>query len=311
MTLQAGNILVFPAQWPVGLFTVVEASLVPAAGVMAAGALAAVPAAVDVAAAMAGNTLRRRLVVFHTVKMTGLAGAILMLPGQSKVSFCSVVKRRSAPVILGMTALTVLSVTAQVHIPQLVTANATAVVKTVLLTGMAAAALQFAMAALQRKIRIVVIKGRGFVPAVGRMAIGALLSQRAAMLVLLLVACMAAAIGLAKFRPCLVTAATGGADMFPRQREIGVLVLENIQVQAHDVVVPSLVIGMAALAAEATGHGRESVKPLFLLTISGHFLVAVKAQGILGGFVKTTVAAVADWFLFCMSLCQRTRHQDH
>lgn len=311
MTLQACQFFVFAGERPVGFLAVIEASLFPVAGVVATRALVPVPTPVDIAAAMAGDAFGRRATVAYATGMTGLTGAVTVRPGEFEIGFCAVVKGRGGPVFLVMAAPAVLPVTAQVHIPQLVTAAAVGVVETVLLAGVATAALQRFMLTLKWKIGAAVVELPGFLPAIRGMAIGALLPQRCAVLILFLVTVITGSGGFPEAGAGDMATLARGPRVFSQQGKIGVLMIKDILVHGHDVVLQPLVIGMAALATDCAGHRGATVKARALIAIRSNVFVAIQAQGILGGFVKTAVADLTVFLLFGMGPGEGTGHQDH
>lgn len=79
-------------QGPARLFAMVEQGRSPVAGVVAVRALLAMPARVNVVAAVAGTALRGGGIVFEVAEMTGLAGAVPVRPAKGKAGFRAVVE---------------------------------------------------------------------------------------------------------------------------------------------------------------------------------------------------------------------------
>lgn len=125
------------SQRPIGFFAVIKISLLPVSGIVATRAIVSVPPPVNIAAAMARGAFCRWLTVYHSTRVTGLTGTLSVSSGQLEIRFYVVIKDRLIPTFLIMATLTVITVTAQMYIPQLVAATALGVVETVSLSSMA------------------------------------------------------------------------------------------------------------------------------------------------------------------------------
>jgi hypothetical protein len=100
MALQARKIFMLASQWPVGLLAVVKGCLFPVTGVVTILAGCAVPARVDVTAAMAGGTGFIRWAIYQITKMAGFTGGVTVGSGQRKFGFLGVIKDLFCPLFL-------------------------------------------------------------------------------------------------------------------------------------------------------------------------------------------------------------------
>jgi hypothetical protein len=147
VTLQAAELLVFAGQWPSSFWAMVEARLPPLATVVATATFFAIPAGMDISAAMASYTVVGGRVIDQSVEMTGLAWLLLVSALKREVCFCAMIKLEALPVFLWVTAIARLAVITQVNIFDAVATDTAVIVKGILFTGMAATAWELLMLA--------------------------------------------------------------------------------------------------------------------------------------------------------------------
>jgi hypothetical protein len=96
----------------------------------------------------------------------------------------------------------------------------------------------------------------------------------------------------------------------PDEEEIGQGVVEGLCVEADDVELPALVIGMAMLARDTSNRTVLTVKALVSINVVCNILMAGETEAGLLGFSERSMTILAFLFEFCMAFDQWTRrHQ--
>ena len=93
------------------------------------------------------------------------------------------------------------------------------------------------------------------------------------------------------------------------QRELGHSMIKGVRVEAYDIRVAPLVIGVAVLALLPLHLGIAAMKPFFLFEVNAHRLVACQALLILPAFFKQDVTLGTLRFVFGVTLDHGPRHQ--
>jgi hypothetical protein len=106
-----------------------------------------------------------------------------------------------------------------------------------------------------------------------------------------------------------VAAVAGQRAVRTSQRKVSAFVIEGRGVQAHDVGLAALVLGMAAGALADAGIGHAAVIALVTLQVGGDFLVAVDAQRALARTVGAIVAIAAGVFELGVRLGNLAGHE--
>ena len=139
MTLRTGELLMVPRQWKTCLPGVVELRLIPAHGTMAALALLAVAAEVDIVVGVTAVAIHRRGFLHHTIGVACAARQFFMLMGQGKVRG-AMVKNAFVPAVDGVAGITLLAVFASVHIRRFMATDTGGFLKLITLSNVAPAA---------------------------------------------------------------------------------------------------------------------------------------------------------------------------
>lgn len=106
----------------------------------------------------------------------------------------------------------------------------------------------------------------------------------------------------------LMAAGAGKPQMGAFQRKIGLMMIECIRVEMHDVGIAPYMLGMACLAGQFVNIFNATVKSLVMFYIRRYFLMAVEAQMLLCGFFEGLMAFLTLGFILGMGAYHLARH---
>src|SRR5947207_2426248 len=233
-------------------------------------ALLAEAAGVHIVRPMAAHALGRQLLRHHVRRVAGVAGDLLVLPGEGPRGVARVVEARRLPFL--------------------------------------AAVADAAVLVAQRKACLVVVVAD--VPPGALVVAGAAVAPQLALVRLLFsMTGDAFLLRIAKGLAGGVTALAHHVDVRAAQRIVGVLVIELLVAQLHDVGGAAEMLGVAGAALRDVDAGEAAVEVAVLVQIAGDLLVTVETQLRLLAAVAAVVAERARFLVFHVSRAQLARHE--
>ena len=284
---------------------VVEARFLPAALRMTVCANAAESPLMLVILAMAGDALRRQLVLVQRAGMATVALDLAVPAAQGIAGIGVVIKHDGVPVFCVVTGLALLAEAGLVLVILAVTRNAG--LRRLSKCGflVAVAAFRGSVFSDQRKASLGVIESR-FLPVLLRVTVCAGPSQRTLVGIVLAMAIYARAGRGSKFGSDLVAGAALHFRVLALQLEIGQRVVETSLVYRRDTRTPTFVL---RVATAARWDLNATVVPLLACHVLRHLLVAIQAQSILSSLVQQDVAVAAFAFQFGVPFDHLPRHE--
>lgn len=152
------------------------------------------------------------------------------------------------------------------------------------------------------------IEGLDALPSLFIVAVVAFFAEASVVSICLSVATDTVTWGFAKLRLGRMASGTWDYLVCTIDHKIRECMIESIPIELHNIGTPPLVIRMTALAFAAFGRGLTAMKAALLLTISGHILVAGKAQAALGRFREGFMATGAILLQVGVLIDQRSGH---
>ena len=212
------------------------------------------------------------------------------------------------PFFGGMTGLTFHAIAALMHVLYVMTGQTGSSQILVNFAGMTTLAGDFLMGLLQGEICFVVVIFLDWPPARLRVTIIAFLAQALLMGFLLFVAINTFTCCIAKFNLWLVTGVAAHCLVSPLELKICVFMVEGFAVQADNIHVAALVIGMAEFTFLLPHFLAQSMKAARAPQILGNLLVTVQAQPLLRFFIERFVTILAFFFKLGMTFNKRPGH---
>ena len=99
-----------------------------------------------------------------------------------------------------------------------------------------------------------------------------------------------------------------GNHQHQEQWKIGLMMIEGVRVEMHDVSIASDMLGMTGLARQVVDILYAAMKSRMIIYIRRYFLMAVEAQMLLRGLFEGFVALLALGFIFGMVAHHFARH---
>jgi hypothetical protein len=261
--------------------------------------------------AVTGDTLARRLLRHLAALVARLAGDAAMTAAQREATAREVIEQRLFPVARGVALLALGAVVALVAVVLGMATDAGIRRFLVDLVDVATHARNLGVLARQCIFGGELVIEMRVGPSGFGMAIGAVRTEVAAMNVVLHVAGVTFGLG-GVIRLVLVEVAVDahGLGVLAEQREVAQVVIEVVGIEAKNVVVAALVLGVAG-GAFGTGDGLLlAVKAAARCDVLRHVLVTLETQPVLQIARERRVARGAHCFRFGMRDGDRARHDE-
>src|SRR5437588_393967 len=304
----AGDLLVLPGEGPRGVARVVEARRLPFLAAVADAAVLAEATGVRVLRLMAAEAVARQLVLQIPRAVAVVAGDPVVHPLEREAGLLEVIELRGLPA-LGDVALGALGAAlAVVHVVRLVAGDALLGRVLVAVAEVTGRARRLGVLVAQRKGGLVVVVAD--VPPGALVVAGAAVAPQLPLVRLLFsMTGDAFLLRIAKELAGGVTALAHHIDVRAAQRIVGVLVIELLVAQLHDVGGAAEMLGVAGAALRDVDAGEAAVEVAVLAQIAGDFLVTVETQLRLLAAVAAVVAERARLLVFHVSRAQLARHE--
>src|SRR5205823_5803873 len=268
-------------------------------------ALLAEAAGVHIVRPMAAHALGRQLLRHHVRRVAGVAGDLLVLPGEGPRGVARVVEARRLPFLAAVADAAVL---AEVHVVRLVAGDALLGRPLVAVAEVTGRAGRLGVLVAQRKGGLVVVVAD--VPPGALVVAGAAVASELPLVRLLFsMTGDAFLLRIAKGLAGCVTALAHHVEVRAAQRIVGVLVIELLVAQLHDVGGAAEMLGVAGAALRNVDAGEAAVEVAVLAQIAGDLLVTVETQLRLLAAVAAVVAERARLLVFHVSRAQLARHE--
>src|SRR5947207_97781 len=304
----AGDLLVLPGEGPRGVARVVEARRLPFLAAVADAAVLAEATGVRVLRLMAAEAVARQLVLQISRAVAVVAGDAVVHPLERETGLLEVIELRGLPA-LGDVALGALGAAlAVVHVVRLVAGDALLGRVLVAVAEVTGRARRLGVLVAQRKGGLVVVVAD--VPPGALVVAGAAVAPQLALVRLLFsMTGDAFLLRVAKGLAGGVTALAHHVDVRAAQRIVGVLVIELLVAQLHDVGGAAEMLVVAGAALRDVDAGEAAVEVAVLVQIAGDLLVTVETQPRLLAAVAAVVAERARFLVFHVSRAQLARHE--
>jgi hypothetical protein len=300
---------VLAQQWIFGLFGMIKQYFFPASFQMATFAFWPQCTFMLVIFFVAGNTGCLQLFLVNIAFVTAGTFQFKVFPAQWIFGLLGMIENDFFPAFLDMTGFALWSEIAFVLVVFFVARVTQLWGFFVLVINVTFLASDIGVFAQQLEVGFVVVKSCGF-PVFFYVALGAIGSQAALMLVVLLVAIVTDRRCFAEFfgRDMAILALNFFIKMSAFKLEAGLHMVKFVSRKYDNFGIATFMLGMAVLAVFLFFH--LSVKAVQIRDVFGDFLVAILTQNVLASLVKFLVTLGAFTFYFCMALNQFSGRQD-
>lgn len=267
---------------------VIEQRQLPVLLAVAARTTFAIAVLVCIVLAMARNTCRRKLLLVQETRMAARACRNTMFAFKRIFRVAVMVEQNSLPILVGMAALALRAEPLLVFVVFSMTSDALRGRALEARVAVANGAHDVAVFAGERETRLAVIEA-GLLPIRFEVAIGALRTEAAFVLVVLAMTREAIRRSVAKLFPRGMTVAALDLRrrMRPLERKIRETVIEAPRIERRDIHVPPFMLRMARTAFLFL---EAAVESLMRLHVARYVLVAIQAQSRLPGLVEAHMA---------------------
>ena len=239
-----------------------------------------------------------------------VAQGVLMLADERKIGFCRVIKDGIAPTGQGMAASAVSAHASQVRILRNVTSLAVTGRLLVTVRRMTEGAVGGNVRPQEGKLCLVVVEGC-VLPTAGLMTVSAIFAEPFLVGIIVAMACNAVAGCGSMWFVCPVASRAGKGAVFAFECEVSAAMIESLCCEPDDIRLPATVLRMTRPAIDLRAVLLSAVEAFAGTDIGGYLVVTYQAEVGLGAAIECEMATLAVLFGLDMSLCNRSRHDEH